>query len=83
MPKGNLEGDLQALLNSYSLENKSNTPDFILAQYLLDCLEAYDRAIVHRAEWYGRIDIPGRGSVPFPPPGYTDTLEGPIDVDWS
>lgn len=75
MPNSNLSGDLQALLNSYSLENTSNTPDFILAQYLLDCLRAYNTAVTKRAEWYGRIDVPGRGSVPI--------YEGPIDVDWA
>lgn len=59
--------DLAALLNRYSRENGSNTPDFILADYLLLCLIAYDAAVQRRAEWYGRIDMPGRGSVPYPP----------------
>lgn len=58
--------DLERLLNSHSAENGSNTPDFILACFLLQCLEAFDGAVTHRARWYGRIDAPGRGSVPYP-----------------
>ncbi len=65
MSRGNLKGDLTALLNGFSLENSSNTPDFILAQYLLSCLEAYNVAVTNRANWYGRMDAPGRGSLPF------------------
>ena len=40
-------------LNSESAENESNTPDFILAQYLISCLEAFGTAIIRRDEWYG------------------------------
>jgi hypothetical protein len=65
MPKGNLEGDLAALLNSYSLENESNTPDFILADYLIRCLDAYNTTVTARARWYDRMDVPGQGSLPF------------------
>jgi hypothetical protein len=72
MPKGNLEGDLAALLNSYSLENESNTPDFVLADYLIRCLDAYNVALTSRAQWYDRMDVPGRGSLPF------DEATGPI-----
>jgi len=27
-------------------------PDFILADYLADCLDAYDKAVTRRTEWY-------------------------------
>jgi hypothetical protein len=43
---------LQTLLNKHSRENESNTPDFILAAYLLDCLEAFDNAVAKRERWY-------------------------------
>ena len=33
--------DLSALINKHSLENESNTPDFILAAYLVNCLNTY------------------------------------------
>lgn len=38
--KETFEKKLRALINSHSLENESNTSDFILAGYLLDCLDA-------------------------------------------
>lgn len=58
-----LADEIQNVLNRHSAENESNTPDFILAEYLTDCLAAYDKAVQRRAAWYGRIDVPGRGSV--------------------
>lgn len=48
-----LEKDLAALLNSYSEENPSGTPDFILAEYLLGCLRVYNATIKSRARWRG------------------------------
>jgi len=36
------------------MENGSNTPDFILAKYLADCLEAFNSASRHRERWYGK-----------------------------
>ena len=51
---GTLTNDLMVLLNSYSAENRSNTPDFILAQYLERCLWAFDAAVQKREAWYGR-----------------------------
>lgn len=50
--------DLASLLNRYSMENASNTPDFLLADYLIDCLRALDKTISTRAKWYGHHDSP-------------------------
>ena len=55
--------DLEALLNRHSRENESNTPDFILADYLTGCLRAFDSAVRMRADWYGRMDKPGQSSL--------------------
>ena len=44
---------LEELINEFSQENGSNTPDFILAQFLADCLGAFDKAVKEREEWYG------------------------------
>jgi len=33
--------DLEGLINKHSLENFSDTPDFILAEYLVECLKSY------------------------------------------
>jgi hypothetical protein len=46
--------ELASCLNRHSRENGSDTPDFILAEYLAGCLEAFDRAVARREEWYGR-----------------------------
>lgn len=46
--------ELESLLNRQSMENRSNTPDFILAEYLADCLLAFDRATNQRERYYGR-----------------------------
>ncbi len=46
--------ELTQLINKYSIENYSNTPDFILAEYLINCLEAYNNAVNKREKWYGR-----------------------------
>ena len=48
----NFREELTHLINKHSIENVSNTPDFILAGYLHDCLSAFDKAITRREEWY-------------------------------
>lgn len=46
--------ELASLINKHSLENGSNTPDYILAEYLVNCLQNYE-AIHHQNElWYGK-----------------------------
>lgn len=58
-PPRSLAQDLASVLNSYSCENRSNTPDFILAKYLLGCLEAFEKAVADRNGWYGYAQEPG------------------------
>ena len=53
-----LEAELAALLNCHSQENESNTPDFILAQYLLGCLAVFTTAVQQRETWWGRNAAP-------------------------
>lgn len=48
------EEALEILINSYSMENGSDTPDFILAQYLNQCLINFNNIVTRREEWYGR-----------------------------
>lgn len=50
--------DLTRTINFHSEENASNTPDFIVAQYLESCLLAYNTAIQQRENWYGRDPRP-------------------------
>lgn len=51
--------ELQLLINKYSRENGSNTPDFILAEYIMGCLLAFDQAVESRDRWYGYGASPG------------------------
>lgn len=44
--------ELTELLNRHSMENGSDTPDFILADYLMVCLVAFNAAVARRAKWY-------------------------------
>ena len=44
---------LEELINKYSKENESDTPDFILAEYMADCLRAYENTIKQRDRWFG------------------------------
>ena len=53
-----LREDIEHAINRHSGENSSNTPDFILADYLMDCLAAFDRATQQRENWYGRDPHP-------------------------
>ena len=46
-----LTEELRATLNRHCVENGSNTPDFILAEYLLGCLSAFETAVNARENW--------------------------------
>ncbi|HXI77941.1 MAG TPA: hypothetical protein VNH21_12435 [Steroidobacteraceae bacterium] len=61
--------EVETVINRYSRENSSDTPDFILAEYLTDCLAAFDKGVRERERWYGRYVMgrPGApGQRPFP-----------------
>ena len=44
---------LERLINRYSEENGSDTPDYILADYLSGCLRAFNIATKIRDKWHG------------------------------
>ena len=46
------ETELSRLINKYSMESGSNTPDFILARYLVGCLKAFNDTVEIREQWY-------------------------------
>jgi len=50
MPVKTFESNLRELLNIHSMENCSNTPDIVLAKFLTDCLDAYNKATIKRQE---------------------------------
>jgi hypothetical protein len=47
-----LERELTVLLNRHHGESPSNTPDYILAHYMLGCLDAWCEATIKRDQWY-------------------------------
>lgn len=53
-PKISFLKELQELINKHNKENASNTPDFILAQYLEGCLAVFVTATQQRETWHGR-----------------------------
>lgn len=52
MDAGKFRSELELLINSCSMENGSDTPDFILANYLYACLIAFDEAVRVRTDWH-------------------------------
>jgi len=54
----NFKKEITNLINRYSKENGSDTPDYILADYLVSCLETFDKAISARDSWYGKTITP-------------------------
>lgn len=60
------EKELEGLINRHSQENASNTPDFILAQFLRSCLDAWNTGVQQRENWYGRDPRPGSPIRPDP-----------------
>ena len=85
------EKELELLINKYSKENDSNTPDFILARYLNAVLDNFNAAVNDREQWYGRsphIEDIGLGfpdehlDTGQPPPHFPSQTSGPdIDLD--
>ena len=48
-----LEHKIAGVINSVSRENDSNTPDFLLAEFMMKCLDAFELASNKREMWYG------------------------------
>ena len=76
---------LTGLLNEYSCENESNTPDFILAHFLIDILAAFNQAVRKRGEWY---DEKEERKVTEQPQGEAAKLleelnEVPVPLQWN
>ncbi len=52
-----LSEELAQLLNKHSVENRSGTPDFILAKYLLESLNVFNKIMVIRDKWHGNTSL--------------------------
>ena len=57
--------ELTELINRNSIENGSDTPDFILSDYLMNALAAYESAVNKRSKWYGHTTLTKGGSRPL------------------
>lgn len=64
-PEDKFLTELRTLINKYSKENDSNTPDFVLAEYLSQSLKNFNyivnyrestKTLVEPAEWGGTGD---------------------------
>jgi hypothetical protein len=45
--------ELRALLNRRSMDSYTNTPDYLLAEYLDECLNLWDKTTEQRDRWFG------------------------------
>ena len=46
-----LRNKIEEAINIFSLENGSDTADFILAEYLVDCLKVFDKTMQSRDKY--------------------------------
>ena len=57
MNNAELEKDLASVLNRHNVESQSDTPDFILARFLVRCLDAFTGPVRRRDSWYGHSKV--------------------------
>ncbi len=80
-----LKDRIREAINGLSMESGGDTPDYILADFLLQCLTSYDRAVVAREKWHGRdcggpkepIPVGGAPNPPTEVPTKLETFENP------
>jgi hypothetical protein len=78
-PNETLREDIARIINRRSRENVSNTPDFILASFLHDCIVAFEIRVRDRDKWYGILPRPGQFATP-PPCERCKKLEAAVRV---
>ncbi len=49
----NFKKELTQLINRHSKEVESNTADYILAEYICQCLDTFSNALIERDCWNG------------------------------
>lgn len=77
----NLNEAIKHTCNRYSAENGSNTPDFILSEFLMDGLAAFDKAVNRRELWYNRGPQPVENP-PEAPAENAHAIFGLVPNDW-
>lgn len=58
--ENSFELELMCLLNKYCKKNDSDTPGFILGEYLLSCLKNFNQTVKQREKWHGRLPKKGQ-----------------------
>lgn len=48
----NFKKDLETLINKYNIESGSDTPDFVLTEYIVNCINSFNSIIRNRDKWY-------------------------------
>lgn len=48
-----LKRDLSKIMNIYGIDTECSTPDYILAEYLIDCLKSYKKLDNANRTWHG------------------------------
>lgn len=73
--KEEFKKELGELINKHSIEDGSDTPDYLLAEYLCGCLEQFNNTVMQREGYYNRQ--------PYAPPicGGEDGPVSPISDD--
>ncbi len=65
-----LEKEIERAINGQGVDNALGTPDFVLAEYLIACLRAYEKIHNDRAFWFRPQSTPGLHPVrPYDLPG--------------
>ena len=60
----NFRKELTELVNEYHMEKYSNTPDFLLAEFLENVLMAFDISVNNREKHYGRKEVKDEYELP-------------------
>ncbi len=78
------QGGLEGLINECSRENDSDTPDFILAQYVKSCLDAYSTAVRACDRWFqeGELGKSNGNLCSEQPALYTTSYPYPDTTRW-
>ncbi len=71
-----LKKDIQDAINKHCAESASGTLDFILAQYLIDCLNAFNMAMISRQNFEQIDDEEDSDAVEQYEPKFGDTQLG-------
>jgi hypothetical protein len=50
--------DLTKIINFHSMGKKAQVPDFIIADYLMNCLKAFDNTMIDLDKWYNQEPNP-------------------------